>query len=120
MTQQEHWLVAATFVYVGAVLAFLLTGLLHRGDPAWRGWAVYSLIAGLATIVLVAITFYTFSPGTPPAMRLGGLMERVLFIEILAWYVAFGWRLFRGSRQVIRDASLRRLREQQRARGVGR
>jgi hypothetical protein len=26
----------------------------------------------------------------------GGLMERVVFIEILAWYVAFGWRLFRA------------------------
>jgi hypothetical protein len=23
-------------------------------------------------------------------------MERVVFIEILAWYVAVGWRLFRG------------------------
>jgi hypothetical membrane protein len=110
-TTPIHWLVGATCVYVGAVLAFFLTGLLLRGDPAWRGWAVYSFIAGLATVVLVAITFYTFSPNTPATMRLGGLMERVLFIEILAWYVAFGWRLFRGSRPVIRDASLRRLRE---------
>jgi hypothetical membrane protein len=94
-TTPIHWLVGATCVYVGAVLAFLLTGLLLRGAPAWRGWAVYSLIASLATVVLVAITFYTFSPSTPPSARLGGLMERVLFIEILAWYVAFGWRLFR-------------------------
>jgi hypothetical protein len=27
----------------------------------------------------------------------GGLMERVLFIEIMAWYAAVGWRLFRAS-----------------------
>jgi hypothetical membrane protein len=94
-----HWLVGAPFVFLGAVLAFLLTGLLLRGDRAWRGWAVYSLIASLATAVLIAITFYTFSPSTPPTMRLGGLMERVVFIEILAWYVAFGWRLFWHNRQ---------------------
>ncbi|MFL5515098.1 MAG: hypothetical protein ACJ8DJ_03010, partial [Gemmatimonadales bacterium] len=69
-----------------------------RGDTGWRGWGRYSLIASLATVVLIAITFHTFSPSTPPTARLGGLMERVLFIEILAWYVAFGWRLFRTSR----------------------
>ncbi len=90
-----HWTVGAPLVFGSAPLAFLLTGLLLRGDRAWRGWALYSLIAGLATVILIAITFYTFSPSTPPAARVGGLMERVVFIEILVWYAAFGWRLFR-------------------------
>jgi hypothetical protein len=43
--------------------------------------------------VLVALTFYTFSSyqftsGPAPVGQYGGLMERVLFIEILAWYAA--------------------------------
>jgi hypothetical membrane protein len=95
-TTPMHWVVSAPLVFLGAPLAFLYTGLLLRGDRTWRGWAVYSLIASLATVVLVAILFYTFSPSTPPPAQVGGLMERVFFVEILAWYVAFGWRLFRA------------------------
>lgn len=26
---------------------------------------------------------------------LGGLLERLLFLELLTWYVLIGWRLFR-------------------------
>lgn len=99
-TTPMHWVVGAPLVFLGAPLVFLLTGLLLRGDRAWRGWAVYSLIASLATVALVAILFYTFSPSTPPTAQVGGLMERVVFIEILAWYVAFGWRLFRAKTEV--------------------
>jgi hypothetical protein len=57
---------------LGAALAFLVTGFLLRGERAWQGWAVYWLIASLATVVLVAITIYTFSPSTPPTAQLGG------------------------------------------------
>ena len=61
-----------------------------------------TLLASVATLVLVGLTFYTFSfyeftPGPVPVGQYGGLMERVLFIEILAWYAAVGWRLFRAS-----------------------
>src|SRR5574341_1052822 len=95
-TTPMHWAVSAPLVFLGAPLAFLLIGLLLRGDRVWRGWAAYSLIASLSTVVLVAIMFYTFSPSTPPSAKVGGLMERVVFIDILAWYVVFGWRLFRA------------------------
>jgi hypothetical membrane protein len=70
-TTPIHRVVGATCVYLGAAVAFLVTGFLLRSDPAWRGWAVYSWIASLATLVLVAITFYTFSPSTPPTARVG-------------------------------------------------
>jgi membrane-bound metal-dependent hydrolase YbcI (DUF457 family) len=76
-----------------------------------------SLIASLVTLVLIATMFWVWTPGTPLAsVRLGGLMERVLFIEILAWYVAFGWRLFARPGGEPLDASRRR---QASARGVG-
>jgi len=55
------------------------------------------MIAGPATLVLTVAMFWVYTPGAPlVSMQLGGLMERVRFIEILAWYVVFGWRLFRG------------------------
>jgi hypothetical membrane protein len=95
-TTPMHWVLSAPLVFLGAPLAFFTSGLLLRDDRAWRGWAIYSLIASLATVVLIPILFYTFSPSTPPSAQVGGLMERVVFIEILAWYVAFGWRLFRA------------------------
>jgi hypothetical membrane protein len=102
-TNPLHWQLGAPLVYGGAILGFLLAGILLRRDPVWRGWGALSLLASLTTLVLVALTFYTFSsytltPGDPsPDGQLGGLMERVLFIEILAWYAAVGWRLYRGS-----------------------
>ena len=90
-------------MYGGATVGFLLAGLLLRRSPAWRGWGSVTLLASLATLVLVAGTFYVFSSyeftgGPAPVGQYGGLMERILFIEILAWYAAFGWRLFQVGR----------------------
>ena len=75
--------------------AFLVIGLGLVRTPQWRGWGTYSLVAALVTLVLVAVEFWAFTPGTPLApARVGGLLERVLSVEMLAWYVVFGWRLF--------------------------
>ena len=100
-TNPLHWQLGAPLVYGGATLGFLLAGLLLRRSPAWRGWGTVTLQASLATLVLVALTFYTFSfyevtSGPSPVGHYGGRMERVLFLEILAWYAAVGWRLFRA------------------------
>jgi hypothetical membrane protein len=93
-----HWMVGMPLLVLGSVVGFFLTGLALRYDTRWRGWSVYTLVASLVTIVLIATMFWVWTPGTPLAPeRLGGLMERVVFIEILAWYVAFGWRLFRAT-----------------------
>jgi hypothetical membrane protein len=93
-----HWMVGMPLLVLGAVIGFFLTGLALRRDAQWGGWGAYTLVASLVTIVLIASMFWVFTPGTPLApAQLGGLMERVLFIEVLAWYVAFGWRLFRGA-----------------------
>jgi hypothetical membrane protein len=102
-TNPLHWQLGAPLAYGGAILGILSAGLLLRREPVWRGWGTASVLASLVTLVLVGLTFYTFSSytfsaGDPsPDGRLGGLMERVVFIEILAWYAALGWRLFRRS-----------------------
>jgi hypothetical protein len=57
------------------------------------------MIADPATLLVIVAESWVWTPGTPLfTSHLGGLMERVLFVEILAWYVVFGWRLFRGPR----------------------
>ncbi len=84
------------------ISAFIVIGLGLRRTSQWRGWGAYSLVTALVTLVLVAVEFWVFTPGTPLASaQVGGLMERVLSLETLAWYVVFGWRLFvlNGSRQ---------------------
>jgi hypothetical protein len=83
-------------------------GVWHRWRrvSGWHGYGWYSLIAALVKLVLVAVEFWAFTPGTPLApARVGGLLERVLSVEMLAWYVVFGWRLFvlAGSRQKERE-----------------
>jgi hypothetical membrane protein len=94
-TVMIHWLVGADLAFFGPVVAFLVTGLALRRETRWRGWGIALLIASFLTLVVIAITFWIFTPGTPLAsLRLGGLMERVALIEIEVWYVALGWRLF--------------------------
>jgi hypothetical membrane protein len=94
-TVMIHWLVGADLAFFGPVVAFLVTGLALRRTTGWRGWGSALLTASLLTLVVTAILFWVFTPGTPLAsLRLGGLMERVVLSEIEAWYVALGWRLF--------------------------
>jgi hypothetical membrane protein len=86
---------ATLVALVSMISAFLVIGLGLRRNSRWRGWGTYSLVAALVTLVLVAVMFWVFTPGTPLApAQVGGLMERVLSVEMLAWYVVFGWRLF--------------------------
>jgi hypothetical membrane protein len=87
----------ATIVALLSMLsAFLAIGLALRRDAHLRRWGTDSLAFAVATVLLVAIMFWLFNPSSPAAQtRLGGLAERMVSIETLAWYVVFGWRLFR-------------------------
>jgi hypothetical membrane protein len=91
---------------VSMISAFIVIGIGLRRNSQWRGWGTYSLVTALVTLMLVEVEFWVFTPGTPLASaHLGGLMERLLYLETLAWYVVFGWRLFvlKGSRQQDRE-----------------
>ncbi len=90
----------ATIVAVLSLLsAFLVVGLGLRRSARWRRWGRDSLVFFGATVVLVAVMFWLFNPRSLAAStRLGGLAERVVSVETLAWYVLFGWRLFRTGR----------------------
>jgi hypothetical membrane protein len=91
---------ATIVALLSMVLAFLVAGLGLRRDARWRRWGGYSLAAAAATVLLVAVMFWLFNPRSPAAStRVGGLAERVVSVETLAWYVVFGWRLFREGRR---------------------
>lgn len=78
----------------GGIVAFFVAGRGLRRDPRWRRWSAYSRLTGLVTLILTLIQFLVANPHAPLATwPIGGLVERLLVIVMLAWYAAFGWRL---------------------------
>src|SRR5258706_3012976 len=78
------------------VLSFLVTGFLLRRIPSFRRFGSWLLLASPLTLVLLVLFFLTFSPtvaGTQTGVA--GLTERILAVELQAWFVALGWLAFR-------------------------
>jgi hypothetical membrane protein len=82
-----HWMVGMPLIAIGSVAGFLITGIRLRRLDSWRGIGTYSIAASLTSLALITIMFATWTLG------IGGLTERVFFLEIMAWYVIVGWRL---------------------------
>jgi hypothetical protein len=80
------------------VLSFMVIGLLLRRVQRWRRFGSWLLLASPLTLVLLVLFFLTFSPtmaGTQTGVA--GLTERILAVEVQAWFVALGWLAFRHS-----------------------
>jgi uncharacterized protein DUF998 len=80
---------------LAAIAALIIIGVGSRRSPTWRAGSLSAIIAGAVALVLVLLTFKTSQRSIPASDRLGGLMERLLVIELLLWFVAFGWKLVR-------------------------
>jgi hypothetical membrane protein len=78
-----------------AAVAFLVTGMTLRQTGGWSGWGVYSLCASVLTLGLIGLTFASAAPGAPLS-GLGGLTERLVVIDILAWYATTSARVLVG------------------------
>jgi hypothetical protein len=76
------------------VAAFTIAGAL-RAAPAWRAWGVYSIATGVVALVTLLLTFITSQRSLAASVRIGGLLERLLVVQILVWFVAFGVKLAR-------------------------
>jgi uncharacterized membrane protein YhdT len=78
------------------IVGFPVVGYLLRRVPGWRGFGSWLIVAGPVTLALTVLYFATFTP-TIDGVRHGvaGLTERVLVLELQAWYVAIGWLTFR-------------------------
>lgn len=88
---------------VSTLIAFVVVGIALRRNARWRRWGTYSLAAAAVALALVAAGYAFLMPRSPlHGIHVGGLLERADFTWHYAWYVAFGWRLFRGTPEVSR------------------
>jgi hypothetical membrane protein len=95
-----HWLLGASLVFLGSIPAFFVSGFWLRRELAWRGLGTYAVVAGWLTLLLVVLLFGIANPSSPAAsIPVVGLVERVLVLEMLAWYAVVGWQIFRKPAQ---------------------
>jgi hypothetical membrane protein len=80
------------------VASFLTTGLFLRGIPGWRRFGTWLLLGSPLTLVLLVGFFLTFDPAAAGAnVGMAGLVQRVLAVEVHAWFVVMGWLAYRRS-----------------------
>ena len=95
-TNPIHWMVGQPLFAIGSVFGSLLTGLQLLRHRRWHSYGVYSLLTGAIALILIVLMNLTLNPSSPwAALHVGGLAERVAFLDVLAWYAVIGWRLFR-------------------------
>jgi hypothetical membrane protein len=81
------------------VAGFPVIGFLLRRVPGWRGFGSWLIVAGPVTLALTVLYFATFTPTIEGVQHgVAGLTERILVLELQAWYVAMGWLAFSRSR----------------------
>lgn len=94
----EHFLLHfAGFVLALSVIAgFPIVGFMLRPLPRWRRMGTALLAAGPITLGLAVLYFATFTPTVEGVQHgIAGLTERILVVELQAWYVALGWAAVR-------------------------
>lgn len=84
-----------TFVAITAIaLGFFVIALRFAREPHWRGWATYSVISGILTIVFIA----TFGILTSQHSGIAGIFERLASTGVGAtWGIIFLARLWTGT-----------------------
>jgi len=81
-----------------AALGLLVTGFALRRVPRWRGFGNWLLLAGPLTLALIILSQVTFDQTAIIAGHgIAGLTERIMVVEVFAWFVALGWLAFRRS-----------------------
>ncbi len=81
---------------LSTVVGFPITGYLLRRVPGWRVIGSWLIVAGPVTLALTVLYFVTFKPTVEGIQHgVAGLTERILVVELQAWYVAIGWVAFR-------------------------
>ena len=74
------------------VVGFPVVGFILRRIPSWRRFGTWLVAAGPLTLALTVLYFMTFTPTVEGIQHgVAGLTERVLVLELDAWYVALGW-----------------------------
>jgi hypothetical protein len=80
------------------IVGFPVIGFILRRVPGWRRFGTWLVVAGPVTLGLTVLYFMTFTPTIEGIQHgIAGLTERVLVLELDAWYVAIGFLAFRRS-----------------------
>jgi hypothetical protein len=78
------------------VVGFPVIGFFLRRVPTWHGLGTWLIVAGPVTLALTVLYFATFTPTIEGIQHgVAGLTERLLVLELQAWYVVLGWLAFR-------------------------
>jgi hypothetical membrane protein len=85
------------FLAIGtAIVGFLVAGRYLRGIPGWRRLGTGLLFGSPLTLALLIGFFATFQPTAEGAEHgIAGLVQRLLMLQVHAWFVAIGWRAYR-------------------------
>jgi hypothetical protein len=84
------------------VVSFLVTGLYLRSVHGWHRFGSGLLLASPITLVLFIVYNLSFSQAAVAAGHgVAGLTQRVLFVEILGWFVAMGWLAYRQTTEAL-------------------
>jgi len=91
-------LLGAMLILATPVISFLITGLHLRAVPGWRRFGNGLVVAAPLTLVLFVLYTLSFNQSAVAAGQgVAGLTQRLLFVEILSWFVAMGWLACRRS-----------------------
>lgn len=95
-TEGLHLLLGFVLAFGSAIATTIYVGRKLRGVAGWERFARYSRATGIGAGALVALSFVALNPNSPlEPLQLGGLIERLLVIELFAWHTMVGWRLLR-------------------------
>lgn len=84
------------------IVGFVISGLFLRRIPQWHRFGNLLILGGPLTLLLTIVYFANFDMATMAAARgVAGLTERILVLEVFAWYVAIGWIAFRSKPALI-------------------
>jgi len=84
-------LFGAMLAFCSPVVGFWVTGSALRRIPAWHRFGTLLRLAAPLTLVLVTVYLATFEPTVEGSETgVSGLLERVLIVEVLGWFVALG------------------------------
>jgi Protein of unknown function (DUF998) len=76
------------FVFASLIAACFVLARRFAGDPAWRGWAFYSVATGILVTVFFVVTDVVASLDGP-----AGLFQRICIIIGWGWISLFAFRL---------------------------
>jgi hypothetical protein len=83
------------------MISFPVAGHFLRQVPGWRRFGTALLVAVPVTVGMLAWFFFSYDQAAiTVGQGISGIPERLLLMEVQAWFVALGWHGYRRARQI--------------------